>query len=461
MAIDGQTPFPVPNSTVSFWRAQPDKLDDHRSTENLPSECDIVIIGAGYAGASVAYHLLENNPAPPSIVILEARQACSGATGRNGGHLKPSLYASIGNMSAKHGLEAAIELAEFEKAHLHAIKELVEKENIDCDFQLTRAFDVFLSQAQSEKVKNDIEALRKAGVSLHDVQYTPESSAEDVCGVNNAKGCASFTAGSIWPYRLIIHLLRIALSRGVNLQTHTPVSEISETPDSSTNRWTVTTSSRGSITAKKVIFATNAYTSALLPQYTGKIVPVRGICSRIITPKNNPSPYLPNTYSLRWSPTIYDYLIPRPDGSIVVGGARADYLSNLSNWYNVVDDSKLIEPAKDYFDGYMQRHFRGWKDSGAYTDRVWTGVMGYSSDYLPHVGCVPGKPEQYIIAGFTGHGMPQVFLSAKGISKMIRENRSFEESGVPRLYKTSEERLRSTENAILAAVEGDTVKAQL
>lgn len=87
--------------------------------------------------------------------------------------------------------------------------------------------------------------------------------------------------------------------------------------------------------------------------------------------------------------------------------------------------------------------------------------MGYSSDYLPHVGCVPGKPEQYIIAGFTGHGMPQVFLSAKGISKMIRENRPFKETGVPRLYETSEARLKSTENAILAAVEGDTLKAQL
>lgn len=92
-----------------------------------------------------------------------------------------------------------------------------------------------------------------------------------------------------------------------------------------------------------------------------------------MTPKDKPSPYLPNTYSLRWSPTIFDYLIPRPDGSIIVGGARAEYLPELSNWYNVVDDSELIEPAKNYFDGYMQRHFRGWEDSGAYTDRVWTG----------------------------------------------------------------------------------------
>lgn len=81
---DQKPPFPAPDSTLSFWRTQPDKLDDHRSTEELPAECDIVIIGAGYAGASIAYHLLDDNPSPPSIVMLEARQACSGATGRNG-----------------------------------------------------------------------------------------------------------------------------------------------------------------------------------------------------------------------------------------------------------------------------------------------------------------------------------------------------------------------------------------
>jgi hypothetical protein len=76
--------LPVPNSTVPFWRTQLHEIDEHRSTEDIPSECDVLIIGAGYCGASTAYHLINDNPSPPSIVILEARQACSGATARNG-----------------------------------------------------------------------------------------------------------------------------------------------------------------------------------------------------------------------------------------------------------------------------------------------------------------------------------------------------------------------------------------
>ncbi|KKZ65873.1 hypothetical protein EMCG_08378 [[Emmonsia] crescens] len=84
MAASNTKPFPISNGMRSFWHTEPDALENHRSTESLPSECDILIIGAGYAGVSTAYHILLDNPSPPSVVILEARQACFGATGRNG-----------------------------------------------------------------------------------------------------------------------------------------------------------------------------------------------------------------------------------------------------------------------------------------------------------------------------------------------------------------------------------------
>jgi ribulose 1,5-bisphosphate synthetase/thiazole synthase len=77
-------PTPVPGSTKSFWRTDLDELDSHRSTPDLPAEADVVIIGAGFSGASLAHYLYEDNHNPPSVVILEAREACSGATGRNG-----------------------------------------------------------------------------------------------------------------------------------------------------------------------------------------------------------------------------------------------------------------------------------------------------------------------------------------------------------------------------------------
>jgi hypothetical protein len=77
-------PVPVPNSTDPFWRRDLDELDRHRTTANLPTESDIVIVGAGYAGAALAHFIYDDNASPPSVVVLEARGACSGATARNG-----------------------------------------------------------------------------------------------------------------------------------------------------------------------------------------------------------------------------------------------------------------------------------------------------------------------------------------------------------------------------------------
>lgn len=76
--------YPQPYATLPFWRTELHELDNHRTTPDLPEQCDIIIIGAGYTGVSTAYHLFQNNHSPPNTVLLEARQVCSGATGRNG-----------------------------------------------------------------------------------------------------------------------------------------------------------------------------------------------------------------------------------------------------------------------------------------------------------------------------------------------------------------------------------------
>lgn len=101
----------------------------------LPEEVDIVIVGSGYAGATTVYYLLEDETkSSQKILMLEAKNACSGATARNGGHLKPDLYYAYKSFKAKYGEKGAAEVMNFEFAHLKAMKELIEKEKIDSDF---------------------------------------------------------------------------------------------------------------------------------------------------------------------------------------------------------------------------------------------------------------------------------------------------------------------------------------
>lgn len=189
--------------------------------------------------------------------------------------------------------------------------------------------------------------------------------------MKGAECCFSFTAAHLWPLKLVHHLLGLAIQQGVNLQTNTPVTKVSKTRDIN-GRWQVETP-RGVISASKIVFATNGYTSQILPQYKERIVPVRGVASHIVSPKERNTPHLNNTYSLRFGSQAYDYLIPRADGSIVVGGARQRFWHDKNSWFDNVNDDQLVEATKGYFDGYMQKYFRGWEDSKAGTESVWTG----------------------------------------------------------------------------------------
>ncbi|KAI8718229.1 DAO domain-containing protein [Fusarium sp. LHS14.1] len=442
MASNTADRAPVANPTSSFWNSEPKKLDDYRSTPELPAQADVVIIGSGLSGVATAYFLLKDNPNPPSIVLLEARKICSGATGRNGGHVKPDTFSDIPKFTKLFGKAATAELAAFEASHVYAVKDLVEKENLDCDFHITRALDVFLGSTHADEVQATFKSLSQtADINLADVAFTGRDDAERVSGVKNAKCCISYTAAHLWPSKLVHQILEKLVKSGLNIQAHTPVTSVSSTRDSS-GLWSVHTS-RGTIKAPKLVHAANAYTSQLLPEYWRAITPVRGICSHLESPKGKKTPHLINTYGIRFDKMNNDYLIPRADGSIIVGGARQAFWHKKHRWFDNVRDDELVTEAAPYFDNYMQRHFRGWEDSDMKTNKVWTGILGYSSDFMPHVGQVPEKPGQFIMAGFTGYGMPKILLSSKGLAAMVRDGVTFEETGLPRIFKTTKQRIEA------------------
>lgn len=181
------------------------------------------------------------------------------------------------------------------------------------------------------------------------------------------------TALQLWPYKFVTGLLARLIERSsINVQTYTRVTSVTQSYDGCS----VVSTSRGSIQAKKVVFATNGYTTGLLPEFAKKIVPVKVTCSHISTPKDSahPPPHLNHTYGLSYGPSgVRDYLVPRPDGGVMCGGAKHTYIQNRSLWFGNYDDSTVIEPARAHFETVMQKNFIGWEHSGAAVDYLWTG----------------------------------------------------------------------------------------
>ncbi|CAI6094259.1 unnamed protein product [Clonostachys chloroleuca] len=84
--------LPVSDSSLSFWhqttRSFP-HLNNNRDVP-VPSTSRYAVIGSGVSGALTAWELIKRVKGE-DILILEAREAVSGATGRNAGHVRPGI----------------------------------------------------------------------------------------------------------------------------------------------------------------------------------------------------------------------------------------------------------------------------------------------------------------------------------------------------------------------------------
>ncbi|EXJ62800.1 hypothetical protein A1O7_03240 [Cladophialophora yegresii CBS 114405] len=439
--------LPRHNPIQSYWQDPPDEIADCRSTSDLPAEADIVIVGSGVSGASIAYDLLSSNPRM-NIVLLEARQAASGASGRNGGHTKTATYRSFHENAKSVGTADAIKITNLEYNTMVNVHAFAREHSIPCDSVRCQTIDVFYDSTQFEAAKTSVALMDKSmGVDktpkhiFHDVEETAEKYLAP-----GSVGSLEYESGSLSAYRFTIGVLKLALAKGLNLQCNTPATSIAKDENGS---WTVSTP-RGSITSKKLVLATNGYTAHLYPRLQGVIVPLRGVVTAQRPGQNMPQRGLETTYSFVYKEG-FEYMISRPPGSkfegdIVIGGGMHVAKDDGMNEYGNTDDTTFDESSAEYLLECTRRYFgpKNWgKDHpDGHNRRTWSGVMGFSADGYPFIGPVPGEEGLYLSASFQGHGMVLCFLCAKAVTTMI-EGKDGDElsSWFPDCYRVTEERM--------------------
>jgi glycine/D-amino acid oxidase-like deaminating enzyme len=159
--------------------------------------------------------------------------------------------------------------------NVHAVRSYIQENNVLCDWRDVTGCRTFWTDEAMNEAEKEIEHLRKIAPQI--AQYvTVIKDKEEFKKHHIAPDCVGATlsrgAASLWPYKLVTFVLERLVENGrINLQTMTPVTEIT----SSDGKHTLHTP-RGDITSKTVILATNGYTSALLPNFADLIVPCRG-----------------------------------------------------------------------------------------------------------------------------------------------------------------------------------------
>ncbi|KAK9337267.1 hypothetical protein LIPSTDRAFT_238 [Lipomyces starkeyi NRRL Y-11557] len=463
------------SSRISTWLDPPTKFSMFRTTSELPATADLAIIGSGFSGASVAYHALKAYPAL-SIVMLEVGDVCEGESGRNGGHIRPDFYTYASQITAKYGSEEAARLNKFERDDFEAVKRLIKEDSVDCEtVEDGESWQVFLTQEEFDEALREFTMMRDLGGDVHDIQVYMRNEAIGVTGIQGCFGAIVSPGSRISPTKLshtkVLHVALNNCNDATQYSSGDCVSDYSEldefehldmnalriVPKKSSYVHKITTS-RGTLLANKVVHATNAYIDTLLsissnvrdttksPNGVVLVTPIRSHALEIASVgirrklSLDPSHNITNMNFNRGG----EYLIQRPNGNFVLGGGRRFGNGNgIESFNNNTTAETEIDGSVDFYLSFFfpqilcfdNSHYLsppktvlGERDTNeAYSAdygivKQWTGIMGFSVDEYPLVGKIPSFLEQgqeYCIAGFSGHGMPRIFLAAKALVRMI------------------------------------------
>ncbi|KAG1747870.1 FAD dependent oxidoreductase [Suillus paluster] len=437
--------LPSRNPTPSFWiDSSPDAnpLAGEGSQDPLPSEADICIIGAGITGVGVAYHLIEllNNASlslehPLKVVILEARDFCSGATGRNGGHLTPAAFLGFAQRQALFGMVEATKSYELEQHTTSLLVKIIEENGWTSDIDLVEGghINLLFTEKEEKEANKDYEMARQAQLNLDGIEWLPKEIVEEEYGATYAAFRAP--GHNVWPLKLVTKLYQHARAHvgqyaSLSLHTRTPVTAVTHETANNCSTYTVVTN-RGSISCSRVVHATNAYASHLLPFLTGPngIIPTRGqvMATRasVGTDQIKTSGWGGNEGFAYWFPRPVKNDTEKP--LIIIGGGREAAEPRYELY--VDDDSEIHPLVGEVLREFLPSVFEGKYDPESEPEMEWTGIMGYTKMGDPFVGPIAGllatNPErdlykkQYIAAGYTGHGMPRAFGCAEVIAQMI------------------------------------------
>src|SRR5689334_1065614 len=104
--------------------------------------CDVVVVGSGIAGLSVAYELSQIGK---SVVVLDRGSIGGGMTSRTTAHLAPVCDDGVAALTKLRGDEMAAKFHASQAAAVDRIEAIVGKHNINCDF---RRLDAYLFPSQ-------------------------------------------------------------------------------------------------------------------------------------------------------------------------------------------------------------------------------------------------------------------------------------------------------------------------
>ncbi len=234
---------------ISPWVVPPADLQPALSGD---CSADVAIVGAGLTGLSTALAL---KAAGGDVVVLERDFAGFGASGRNAGHLTPTIGKDLPTLLMLFGKQRAAQLVRFADDAVRYVEEVIREQGIDCDYVPSGNIMAAVHPGQEGRLRKAAAVAAEVGARVRFLDRD-EMRAR---GLPPAflSGALEEAGGTLDPGKYVMGLRRAVLDAGIKLYEQTAVQQIvdEQRPRVRTNT--------GTVTADRVVLATNAYTPAL------------------------------------------------------------------------------------------------------------------------------------------------------------------------------------------------------
>jgi glycine/D-amino acid oxidase-like deaminating enzyme len=395
-----------------YWYDDVDEPDSNPTLVRTES-CDLCVVGGGYTGLWTAIIAKERDPSR-EVVLIDAAEVGSAASGRNGGFVESTLTHGVAN--GKRRFPDEIELLEqLGLENLDAIEAAIERYAIDCDYERTGVIDV--------------------ATTLHPASYLDELAAEHelLAGLGQnvelldaeamrAEVRSPTYTGGLWrkdraalvdPARLAWVLKAAAESLGVRIYEDTKATSLDRD-----GVGVLVSTPLGRVRAGRVALGTNAF-RPLLRRIGRYIAPVYDYCmaTEPLTTEQLASIGWAGRQGLSDIPNQFHYYRLTEDNRILWGGYDAVYY-----WRGKVSAELESRPATwATLSGHFFETFPQLED--VRFSHIWGGVIDTCTRFCVFWGTALGGRVAYAL-GYTGLGVASTRFGAEAMLDLLDGRRS-------------------------------------
>jgi len=349
----------------------------------VPERAEIVIVGGGVVGLSIAYHLAKRGL--EDVVVVERGYLAEGASGRNGGGVRQQWSTEINIRLMQESVELCRRFAV----------------DLGVNVWFRQGGYLFLARNAAEvaRLEKNIVLQNRCGVAT---RMLAPAAAQDIVPELDLTGIvgASYnpTDGILFPWPFLWGYARQAAAMGVRIFTQTPVGGLERLEGGGY----IVHTPRGAVRARRVINATGAW-SPKLAKLIGVDVPTYPIRHEICSSEPL-KPFLRPMVSELASGL---YCSQSMRGEIVGGVSLPGHSSTYA-----------MGSTLEFLATYARRLVRLMPILGDIKIlRQWAGPYDQSPDGNPILGAAPEHPDFFLACGFVGHG----FMMAPIVGKLYAE----------------------------------------